>query len=54
MSKRDDLESLWQEYCDASKSIGELPGGVEEFDIDAMNDAAWKLYEFAKQRKKAN
>ena len=47
-STDDNLESLWQEYCDASKSIGELPGGVEEYDVDAMNDAAHALYQFTR------
>ncbi|WP_299949110.1 hypothetical protein [uncultured Ruegeria sp.] len=45
---RKEVERLWQEYCDASLSIGELPGGVEEFDIDEMNNRAHDLYEYAK------
>lgn len=44
----DVTETLWKEYCDGSKSIGVLPGGVEEFDIDEMNCRAWDLYEHAK------
>ncbi|MGB1215060.1 MAG: hypothetical protein ACPG4X_16960 [Pikeienuella sp.] len=42
------IDRLWKEYCDASKSTGVLPGGVEEFDIDEMNNRAWDLNEHAK------
>jgi hypothetical protein len=45
-----ELENLWEDYCAASKPVGELPGGVEEFDVDAMDSAAWALYQFAKGR----
>ena len=44
------LETLWTDYCDASRSIGHSENGNEEFDIEAMNDAAWALYQFAQGR----
>ena len=42
------IENLWEDYCCASKPIGELPGGVEEFDVDGMDSAAWAIYQLAK------
>jgi hypothetical protein len=42
------VERLWKEYCDASTSTGVLPGGIEEFDVDEMNNRAFDLFEHAK------
>lgn len=41
------VAAIWEDYCTASKPIGELPGGVEEYSIDAMDSAAWELYQIA-------
>ena len=46
-TSKEAVEKLWKEYCDASSPIGELPGGVEEFDVGEMDRRAWELYELA-------
>lgn len=44
----DRLDDLWQEYCEAATASGSTEnGGIDLYDIEGMDEAAYALFQYA-------
>ena len=41
---KDAIDSLWVDYCEASRPTDVSDDGIELYNIEGMNDAAYALY----------